>query len=158
MQAGEKMKDYYAILGIKENADAQEIKKAYRKLVKIYHPDVVKEDKEKTRRMYAIQEAYQCLSKEESRKKYDESRRKQAEKFAGHSKAGQEKQNCQSSFTASSPFEQFFGFQAGKGMETYRSKSSGVKPTPGKVQTNALFSAFFEIKNGSNTGKKGGVR
>ena len=45
------MKDYYAILGIKENADAQEIKKAYRKLVKIYHPDVVKEDKEKISRM-----------------------------------------------------------------------------------------------------------
>lgn len=109
MQAGEKMKDYYAILGVKENADAQEIKKAYRKLVKIYHPDVVKEDKEKTRRMYAIQEAYQCLSKEESRKKYDESRKKQAEKFAGNVKTGQEKQNSQGSFTASSPFEQFFG-------------------------------------------------
>ena len=158
MQTGEKMKDYYAILGVKENADAQEIKKAYRQLVKIYHLDVVKEDKEKISRMYAIQEAYQCLSKEESRKKYDESRRKQAEKFAGHSKAGQEKQNHQSSFTASSPFEQFFCFQAGKGMETYHGKSSRIKPMPGKVQTDALFSAFFGMKNGSNAGKKGGVR
>ena len=132
MQAGEKMKDYYAILGIKENADAQEIKKAYRKLVKIYHPDVVKEDKEKTRQMYAIQE--------------------------GNSTVGKDKQPHQSSFTASSPFEQFFGFQAGKGMETYHGKSSRIKPMPGKVQTDALFSAFFGMKNGSNAGKKGGVR
>ena len=156
MQTGEKMKDYYAILGVKENADAQEIKKAYRQLVKIYHLDVVKEDK--ISRMYAIQEAYQCLSKEESRKKYDESRRKQAEKFAGNSTVGKDKQPHQSSFTASSPFEQFFCFQAGKGMETYHGKSSRIKPMPGKVQTDALFSAFFGMKNGSNAGKKGGVR
>lgn len=152
------MKDYYAILGVKESADAQEIKKAYRQLVRIYHPDVVREDKEKIQRMYAIQEAYQCLSKEESRKKYDESRRKQAEKFTGKVTTEQEKQKNQSSFTAASPFEQFFGFQAGKGMETYRGKPSGEKTTAGKVQTDALFSAFFGPKNGSNTGKKGGIR
>ncbi len=132
------MKDYYAILGVKESAGAQEIKKAYRQLVKIYHPDVVREDKEKIQRMYAIQEAYQCLSKEESRKKYDESRRKQAEKFTGKVTT--------------------FGFQAGKGMETYRGKPSGEKTTAGKVQTDALFSAFFGPKNRSNTGKKGGIR
>ena len=157
MQTGEKMKDYYAILGVKENADAQEIKKAYRQLVKIYHLDVVKEDKEKISRMYAIQEAYQCLSKEESRKKYDESRRKQAEKFAGNSTVGKDKQPHQSSFTASSPFEQFFGFQAGKGMETYHGKSSGAKQTSNRVQTDAIFSAFFGLNNGSSAGKKGGV-
>ena len=151
-------RDYYEVLGVAKTASEDELKKAYRKLVKIYHPDVVKEDKEKTRRMYAIQEAYQCLSKEESRKKYDESRRKQAEKFAGNSTVGKDKQPHQSSFTASSPFEQFFGFQAGKGMETYHGKSSRIKPMPGKVQTDALFSAFFGMKNGSNAGKKGGVR
>ena len=38
------MKNYYAILEISENADEQEIKKAYRRLAKKYHPDVVKDD------------------------------------------------------------------------------------------------------------------
>jgi molecular chaperone DnaJ len=157
MQAEEKMKDYYAILGVNENASAQEIKKAYRQLVKIYHPDVVKEDKEKIQRMYAIQEAYQYLSKEDSRKKYDEARKKQAEKSTERSKTGQERQKDQHPFATASPFEQFFGFQAGKGMETYHGKSSGAKQTSNRVQTDAIFSAFFGLNNGSSAGKKGGV-
>ena len=149
------MKDYYAILGVKENADAQEIKKAYRQLVKIYHLDVVKEDKEKISRMYAIQEAYQCLSKEESRKKYDESRRKQAEKFAGNSTVGKDKQPHQSSFTASSPFEQFFGFQPGKGMETYQDKRVEKNKKQGVVCPEEMFMKFFGIRH---EGKGGGGR
>ena len=65
------MKDYYKILGVDRQAQPEEIKKAYRKLAKQYHPDVVKGDKAKESRMYEIQEAYACLEKEERRKKYD---------------------------------------------------------------------------------------
>ena len=65
------MKDYYGILGVSEQAAEKDIKAAYRKLAKLYHPDVVKDDADKTQRMYEIQEAYQCLGDEESRKKYD---------------------------------------------------------------------------------------
>ena len=68
------MKDYYGILGVSEQAAEKDIKVAYRKLAKLYHPDVVKDDADKTQRMYEIQEAYQCLGDEESRKKYDKAR------------------------------------------------------------------------------------
>ena len=66
------MKDYYKILGIDRQAQPEEIKRAYRKLAKQYHPDVVKDDKARLDRMYEIQEAYACLENEERRKKYDE--------------------------------------------------------------------------------------
>ena len=51
------MKDYYGILGVSEQAAEKDIKAAYRKLAKLYHPDVVKDDADKTQRMYEIQEA-----------------------------------------------------------------------------------------------------
>ena len=68
------MKDYYRILGVSEQAAEKEIKAAYRKLAKQYHPDVVQDDAEKTQRMYEIQEAYECLGDEKSRKEYDKAR------------------------------------------------------------------------------------
>ena len=52
------MKNYYAILEISENADSQEIKRAYRRLAKKYHPDAVRDDAVKMQKMYEIQEAY----------------------------------------------------------------------------------------------------
>ena len=42
------MKDYYGILGVSEQAAEKDIKAAYRKLAKLYHPDVVKDDADKT--------------------------------------------------------------------------------------------------------------
>ena len=65
------MKDYYKILGIEKQATEEQIKKAYRKLAKKYHPDVVKDDPAKQERMYEIQEAYECLGNEQRRRKYD---------------------------------------------------------------------------------------
>ena len=52
------MKDYYKILGVSPQADDREIKAAYRKLAKKYHPDVVGEDQEKRPIIHEIQEAY----------------------------------------------------------------------------------------------------
>ena len=62
------MKDYYRVLGVDRQASEDQIKKAYRKLAKQYHPDVVKDDKKKQERMYEIQEAYECLGNVEHRK------------------------------------------------------------------------------------------
>lgn len=64
-------KDYYNILGVKRDASEQEIKKAYRKLARQYHPDVNPGDKSAEARFKEINEAYEVLSDREKRQKYD---------------------------------------------------------------------------------------
>lgn len=64
-------KDYYKILGVAENATADEIKRAYRKLAKEYHPDRRGGDKQAEERFKEISEAYQVLGDEKKRKEYD---------------------------------------------------------------------------------------
>ena len=62
--------DYYATLGVGRDASAEEIKKAYRRLARKYHPDVSKEP-DAAQRMAAINEAHEVLSDPERRKIYD---------------------------------------------------------------------------------------
>lgn len=64
-------KDYYNILGVKRDATEQEVKKAYRKLARQYHPDVNPGDKSAEAKFKEINEAYEVLSDKEDRKKYD---------------------------------------------------------------------------------------
>jgi molecular chaperone DnaJ len=64
-------KDYYNILGIKKDAKADEIKKAYRRLARKYHPDVNPNDKTSEEKFKEVQEAYDILSDEKKRKVFD---------------------------------------------------------------------------------------
>lgn len=66
------MTDWYQILGIPRQATEEEIKKAYRKLAKNYHPDTHPGNREYEQRFREISEAYSILSDAEKRKKYDE--------------------------------------------------------------------------------------
>src|SRR5258706_6282628 len=66
-----KYKDYYAALGVKRDASADEIKKAYRKLAQKHHPDVSKE-KGAEERFKEIAEAYQTLKDAQKRAAYDQ--------------------------------------------------------------------------------------
>lgn len=64
-------RDYYSILDVSKDASADEIKRAYRKYAKKYHPDLNPDNREAERRFKEINEAYQVLGDEEKRKKYD---------------------------------------------------------------------------------------
>ena len=64
-------KDFYAILGVPDDADAAAIKKAYRKLARTLHPDAKPGDAEAEQRFKEIGEAYAVLSDPEERKQYD---------------------------------------------------------------------------------------
>lgn len=89
-------RDYYEILGVSKEASAQDIKSAYRKLVKKYHPDVNKDDGAEDK-FKEVQEAYEILSDDSKRKAYDQ---------YGH--AGN------AGFNGGNPYEGFNGYTQGE--------------------------------------------
>ncbi len=64
--------DYYKVLGVSKSATTEEIKKAYRKIARKYHPDLNPEDKEAEKKFKQANEANAVLSDPEKRKKYDQ--------------------------------------------------------------------------------------
>ncbi|MCB9033571.1 MAG: J domain-containing protein [Chitinophagales bacterium] len=119
--------DYYQTLGIAKNATQDEIKKAYRKLARKYHPDLNPNDKDSEQKFKQINEANEVLSNPENRKKYDQYGKdwQHAEAYE-QAKANQQQQqrNYQNNYTYSNTgdfgnedysdfFEQMFGGSRG---------------------------------------------
>ncbi|MCP4884880.1 MAG: J domain-containing protein [Flavobacteriales bacterium] len=110
--------DYYKILGMDKKASEADVKKAYRKLARKYHPDLNPNDKEAERKFKEINEANEVLSHPENRKKYDSYGKdwKHAEEFE---KAQQHRQSQQSyqqhgqSQYSAEDFSDFFGSMFG---------------------------------------------
>jgi len=127
-------KDYYAILGVPRTASEEELKKAFRKLARQYHPDVAKDKKSAEEKFKEINEAYEVLGNPENRKKYDTlgANWKQGAGFqpppgwnaGGAGRRGRRAAEPEFEFSGtgfSDFFEQFFGgrggFSAGAGAE-----------------------------------------
>jgi curved DNA-binding protein len=142
------VKDYYKTLGVKKNAGADEIKKAYRKLARKYHPDVNPDDQSAEERFKDINEAYEVLSDEDKRAKYDRfgAEWQQYERAGGRPEdfnwgtwgTGQPGTCGYTQYRTVSPeeFEQMFGRSAGGGSGfsdffDFLFGSTGGRPTSG---------------------------
>ncbi len=82
------VKNYYDILGVAEDADAEAVKKAYRKLARRFHPDRNPDKPDAEERFKEIQEAYSVLSDEKKRKEYDRLRKNPFGAFGGGFETG----------------------------------------------------------------------
>ena len=114
-------KDYYAVLGVEATATQEEVKRAYRKLARKYHPDVSKEPDAEAR-FKDVAEAYEALNDAEKRAAYDEvgKRHKQGEAFSpppgwdsGFEFSGRGGAGGDGGYEHSDFFESLFGRQAG---------------------------------------------
>jgi curved DNA-binding protein len=112
-------RDYYQTLNVSKNANQDEIKKAYRKLAREYHPDVNPDDPNAEEKFKDINEAYQVLSDEDKRKKYDQfgSQWKQYQQAGGRAEdfdwsqwaTGTQRGGAQYRTVSQEEFEQMFG-------------------------------------------------
>ena len=141
-------KDYYKVLGVERSAAEADIKSAYRKLARKYHPDVNPNDKKAEAQFKEINEAYQVLSDAEKRRKYDQlgadwEHGLDQEEILRRYAAGQGGRAQGPEFSAGADmsdfFEQFFGFGESPfnarrtGPGNFQSFSFGAKPRPQKA-------------------------
>ncbi|MBE6091115.1 MAG: J domain-containing protein [Clostridium beijerinckii] len=143
------MKDYYKVLNISINASNNEIKKAFRSLAKKYHPDRNQGDNDALRKFQEVNEAYEVLSKEESRKKYNQERFKEKNnqetknnKSSREDKTRTYQDKGESIENLNKYFESFFGFDASSN-DINKKK---LKKEKNPIDTSKMFDSFFNIK------------
>jgi len=122
-------RDYYEVLGVSKNADASEIKKAYRKLALKYHPDRNPDNEEAEAQFKEAAEAYEVLSDEQKRAKYDRFGHAGMGANTGFGGGGMSMDDIFSQFGdifgggGGSPFDSFFG-GGGRGRSRVRKGSN----------------------------------
>jgi len=131
--------DYYKVLEIDKSATEADIKKAYRKLARKYHPDLNPNDKEAEKKFKELNEANEVLSNPENRKKYDQYG-ENWEHGEEYEKARQQQQHYQRSgqqdgfggfggggFSSGGDYSDFFESMFGGGAQRGRGRSTAFK-------------------------------
>ena len=134
-------RDYYEILGISKNADASEIKKAYRKLAIKYHPDKNPDDPKAEEQFKEAAEAYEMLSNTEKKQRYDQFGHAGIDGQGGFGGGGHGGMNMDDIF---SQFGDIFGGGGGGGFGRSQGRRT-VKGTNLRVRLNLTLE---EIVNG----------
>ncbi len=144
-------KNLYQILGVTKDATMDQIKSAYRKLAKKYHPDVHPGDEECEKKFQEITEAYSILSDENKRKKYDagfsdaqsaqENRQETRERKTQQTGTYDSKVDFEN---INKTFERFFGFDPKTKDVTNEKKLNPKQKNP--LDTTDMFERFMGIK------------
>ena len=146
--------NYYQILGLQRDVSQEEIKKAYRRIAKQYHPDSNPGNREAEKKFKEASEAYEVLSNEEKRKNYDHKLTPEWNK-PKPTKTAENKTTVKQPFpffSTEESFEHFFGFcpldnktDSGKNRKT-----SNTKTNP--LDTTEMFERYMGIRNPKKTG------
>jgi DnaJ-class molecular chaperone len=147
-------RDYYEILGVSKTASADEIKKAHRKLVRQYHPDVNRDNPKAAEKFNEVQEAYDVLSDAGKRRNYDQ---------FGHAGVGG------AGGAGADPYEAFRRAQQGRGgggPRTYTWNSGGPGGATvedfdfdmGNGGMGSIFEQLFGARGGGGRGAGGRAR
>lgn len=139
----------YQVLGVSEHATSEEIKAAYRRLAKKYHPDAHPGDLDCEKKFQEVSEAYSILGNLEKRKKYDAGfHGEKTRKEEVHRKTQNQSDTSHSSNVdfenVHKTFEQFFGFNPETKSVTNEKKLNPSRKNP--LDTTDLFERFMGIK------------
>lgn len=141
------MKTYYEILGLRQTATKDEIKKSYRTLAMKYHPDVNSGDVDSEKKFREINEAYETLKDDKKRAEYDN--KLSQSQFSEKEKSNSKQSNKQTVYDkpfdirdVSDTFENFFGFNAKTGDIVNEEKLKKKNP----IDTTDIFEKFMGFK------------
>lgn len=141
--------DYYKILGVPRDADEEQIKRAYRKKAKQYHPDLNPGNAEAEAKFKDIVEAYEVLGNAEKRREYDA----RQERTAGFGQnTGQNRTRDKSGVSApqmnfgdfTRDMEKYFGFSFTADPASQGGQKAGGKKNP--LDVTDMFEAFMKMK------------
>jgi DnaJ-class molecular chaperone with C-terminal Zn finger domain len=147
--------DYYKILGVAPQADEDQIKQAYRKLAKKYHPDLNPNNPEAEAKFKEIVEAYETLGDLEKRKKYDATLMHQSDTMGmgTGTNTGTQQRTAKTSSAAGVDFgnftkdmERYFGFSFQVNQQPQNQKTGNNANKKNPLDVTEMFEAFMKVK------------
>ncbi|MBC2580534.1 DnaJ domain-containing protein [Clostridium sp. DJ247] len=141
------MKNYYEVLAVGRDASQEEIKKAFRRLARKYHPDVNSGNKDAEEKFKEVNEAYNTLNNDSLRKEYDlkiDNIKKGSKNTNYYGKTKESEQSKEKNYkdidieNIERSFENFFGFNP-------KNKEATLKKKKNPIDTTDIFERYFGI-------------